>query len=416
MNILLIHQNFPGQYKHLAPALAAKGHRVVGLGERANLLQNPAPDGVERIGYDTPKGAGEGTHHYLRQFEAQVRRGQAVVRALHELKDKRNFVPDLICCHPGWGEGLYLRDIFPRARQLMFFEFYYRAEGSDVGFDPEFPTSYDDRFRIRTRNAPFLMALEDCDRGISPTRWQADQFPASYRDKIDVVHDGIDTDAVTPDDTAVLDIPERGLRLTRRDEVITYIGRGLEPYRGFHTLMRALPDIQRRRPNAHVVLVGGEAPSYGTGPKQGGSWLRLLLKELDGKLDMRRIHLLGRVAYPRFLTVLRVSSAHVYLTYPFVLSWSLMEAMAAGCAVVASATPPVQEVITDGQTGLLTGFFDQQGLADRLDAVLDHPDRMAQMRQAARAHIVQNYDLRRRCLPQQIELVQALAEGRPPRL
>ncbi|MFC5354341.1 glycosyltransferase family 4 protein [Azospirillum himalayense] len=411
MRLLFLHQNFPGQYKHLARHFAGLPQvQAVALGEAVNLKDRPAPPGIRLLGYRSPQGASAQTHHYLRSAEAAVRRGQTVARACLDLK-RQGFRPDLVCAHAGWGESLYIKDVFPDTKLLTFFEFYYQAEGGDLGFDPEFPASFDDRCRARTRNTTHLLSLAGTDWGITPTRWQHAQFPALARRCIDVVFDGIDTDAVTPDPGAMLRLAD-GTVLTRTDEVITYVARNLEPYRGFHVFMRALPEILRRRPKARVLIVGGDEVSYGCAPQDGRTWRAFMMGEVGARLDLGRVHFLGRVPYNRFLEILRVSGVHVYLTYPFVLSWSMMEAMAAGCAVVGSATGPVREVIADGDNGFLVDFFDWQAIADAVDRVFEEPGRCAAVRERARRTVVERYDLARCCLPDQLALLQDVLDGR----
>lgn len=413
MNILFVHQNFPGQYKHLAPAMAQQGNTVIGLGDAQNITQQPdnpfSQAGVKLITYKTPKGASPSTHHYIRGLESNVRRGQAIVRATMQLREQ-GFIPDIICAHPGWGEALYLKDVFPEAKHLYFLEFFYQAQGSDVGFDPEFPNQLDDLFRVRTKNATLLLSLEAMDWGISPTGWQRDQHPVVYRDRISVIHDGIDTETVKPNSEAQITV--EGQILTGKDEVITYIARNLEPYRGFHIFMRSLPEILRHRPNAHILILGGDDVSYGRRPPEGETYRQKYLAEIEDQIDRDRVHFLGKVPYPLYLSVLQISSVHVYLTYPFVLSWSMLEAMAAGCLVIGSATPPVKEVLHHNENGLLVDFFQTQQIVDAIDNVLDHPNRMQPLRKNARQTVVETFDLKSICLPRHIQLIKNLASQR----
>ena len=194
--------------------------------------------------------------------------------------------------------------------------------------------------------------------------------------------------------------------------MITFVSRRLEPYRGFHVFMRALPRLLRERPQAHVLIVGGDEAGYGQPPPGGGTWREVLWAEVGGVLDRSRVHFLGRVPYAEFVALLQLSSVHVYLTYPFVLSWSMIEAMACGCAVVASATPPVLEVIEDGGNGLLVDFFDTDRIVDAVSRVLDHPDRMRAMRAAARRTAIERYDFATVCLPRHVELIERIAARR----
>lgn len=409
MDILFVHQNFPGQYKHLAPTLAAEsGNRVIAVGEKQNILRRSQPNGVRVIAYPTPRGAGTHTHHYLRNTEAAVRRGQTVTRTVMNLQ-RNGFSPAIICAHPGWGETLFLKDVFPDAQLLTFCEFYYSAHGSDSNFDPEYPGKFDDTLRTRAKNSILLLSLEASDAGISPTQWQKRQHPDVFHERINVIHDGINTDTVHPDLTASLQLPD-GMKLSTMDEVITYVARNLEPYRGFHIFMRALPDILRARPKAHVLIVGGDDVSYGHRPAGKRCYRELMLEELGEKLGRQRVHFMGRVPYPMFIKILQISSAHVYLTYPFVLSWSMLEAMAAGCVVIGSSTPPVAEVIHHGENGLLVDFFSVSELADTVITVLTHPERARELRENARKFIIENYDLTTRCLPAQLALIKNLTQ------
>jgi len=407
MKLLFVHQNTPGQYKHLAPHMAAAGHEVVFVGK----AQRPLP-GVATVAYAPSRAPHKDGHHYLRGFEDQVLHGQAVARVGLDLV-KRGFVPDVICAHPGWGEALFLKDVFPDARLLAFCEFFYRSRGSDVGFDPAQPLTLDAACRIRCKNATLLTSLEAADWGVSPTEWQRRQHPEAWRSKISLVHDGVDTELCRPDGEAAFTLPD-GRALSRRDEVVTYIARNLEPYRGFPTFMHAAAEILRRRPKAEILVVGGDEVSYGARPADAPNWREKLLKEVQ--LDPGRIHFLGRVPYDQFLRIVQVSRAHVYLTYPFVLSWSMLEAMACGAVVVGSATPPVAEVIEDGRNGLLADFFDPKAVADRVEEALGAPERMEGIRAAARRTVVERYDLRSVCLPAQVRIIEDLHAGRTPAL
>lgn len=405
MKILFIHQNFPAQYRHIAAVLGqSAGHQVVALGDVVNIKRRPKIPGVNLVGYPVPASASPRTHHYVRPLEGAVRRGQGVVRACLELR-KHGFEPDVIYAHPGWGEALFLRDIYPKASITLYCEFYYRAGGADVGFDPEFPSSLDDTFRVRIKNATSLLSLEAADAGLSPTQWQRRAFPREFRNRIEVVHEGVDTDVVKPEPATEVILAEKKLKLTAQDEVVTYIARNLEPYRGFHIFMRAVPEIQKRRPRAHVLVVGDEGVSYGQALPKGQTYKQKMLDEIGGKIDMNRLHFLGPVPYETLLRVYQISSAHVYLTYPFVLSWSVLEAMAAGCAVVASRTAPVEEVIADRKNGFLVDFFKPEEVAARVDEVMENGPDVLAVRKQARRTVVGRYDLRRVCLPAHLELL-----------
>jgi glycosyltransferase involved in cell wall biosynthesis len=412
MRALFVHQNFPGQYRHIAPSLARRqGFQVVGLGE------NPgdALPGVHHVRYKAPPSGAKDVHRYVRRFENAVYRGQHVARACLALKE-RGFTPDIICCHPGWGEALFLKDVWPDARTLYYFEFYYRSSGADVGFDPPGqPVPIDDACRVRTLNSTHLLSLDSADWGQTPTRWQASRFPDWARQRMSVIHEGIDTDSIRRDDRASFALPD-GRRLTRDDEVVSFVSRGLEPYRGFHTFMRALPEIMANRPKAQIVLVGGDDPHYGAKPKEGGTWKDLLLNELGDRLDRSRLHFTGKIPHAALGALMSIAAAHVYLTYPFVLSWSLLEAMSSSCAIIGSRTAPVQEVITDGETGVLVDFFSPEEVAAAVIRALEDPPRMQPMREAARRLVREYYDLHRICLPKHLALIDDVAAGRTPQV
>ena len=403
MNILFVHQNFPGQYKHLAPALSKKGHRVVAIG-----IGDRKVDGVEYFHYRPKRGTSDKTHPWVTDFEAKVIRGEACALACNQLK-ARGFNPDVICAHPGWGEALLLREVWPQAKQLHFVEFFYGAIGKDVGFDPEFPSpEFSGNCRLRIKNTNNLLNLFDMDRGISPTSWQRSTVPEQFQKQIDVIHDGVDTERLRPEPSAVLHAKndrDEEIRITADNRVITFINRNLEPSRGYHQFMRALPMIQAMDPDIQVVIIGGDGVSYGAAPES-GSWKQKYLEEVADQIDLKRIHFLGKVSYSQFVSAMQISSAHIYLTYPFVLSWSMLEAMSLGAAIVGSRTPPVEEVINDHVNGRLVDFFDPQEIAQVAVEVANSTN--TEMRAKARQTIVDHYDLNSICLPRQIELIENL--------
>lgn len=402
---LFVHQNFPGQFLHVARALAERGNVVVAIADAKRLKDRPPlHPRIHHVGYPEPGGANRQTHAYLRGLEAHVRRGQAVFRVARKLF-AQGFRPDVVIAHPGWGEALFLRDAFPQARHINYLEFYYHATGSDVGFDPEFPASTDDILRLRIRNATQLLSFDAADAGISPMAWQKSRYPESWQARIAQLHDGIDTAMVIPDPAARVGAGDTALGAA--DEVVTYVARNLEPYRGFHTFMRAVPLILEQRPGAHVLIVGGDEVSYGRQLDGGGSYRQHYLKAWGQDVDRSRVRFLGRQPYADYLRTLQVSSVHVYLTYPFVLSWSMLEAMSAGCLVLGSNTPPVAEVVRDAENGFLADFFDAPALAGKVAELLAARHDMGAVRAAARETIRANYDLNAICLPRLLAFLSA---------
>ena len=385
MRILFCHQNFPGQFPHIAKHLAGiKGNQVVSISQpQAKGLAQ-----VQNLVYKPSRSITKSIHHYIAGLESAVLNGQAVAKTMEVLKHK-GFTPDVVIGHAGWGETLYVKDVFPTAKLINYFEFFYHAKGADTDFDPEFPNTLDDALRIRTKNSINLLALQASDAGISPTQWQKSLYPSEFQSKLSVIHEGVNTDVAKPNPKAEFTLPS-GKKLTLSDKVVTYVARNLEPYRGFHQLMRALPEICQRQPDCHVLIVGGDEISYGRKPQGGLSYREKLLQEVS--FDKNRVHFLGKLPYADYLSVLQISSAHVYLTVPFVLSWSMLEAMAAACVVIGSNTAPVLEALND-QNGVLVDFFSPSEIANKVDEVLSNPTKFVKMRQKARETIIKHYNV-----------------------
>ncbi len=382
------------------------GHDVRAITDAGNKAASPVP--VLRYSHKAEK-VDPAQTRLGRSYTTMSDRGVTVARFARGLRDK-GYVPDVIFGHSGWGETLFLKEVWPEAQLLVYAEFYYRGRGADSDFDAEFQSrSFDQVMIAQGRAAHMAQALSHADRGLSPTQWQADSHPPLLRRNIEVIFDGVNCDRLTPNEGATFTLPD-GRVLRRRDEVLTFVNRNLEPYRGYHIFMRALPDVLAARPEAQVVIVGGDEVSYGQPPKE-GKWKDIFLAEVQGRLDLSRVHFTGKLPYDRLVDLIHVSRVHAYLTYPFVLSWSMVETLAAGTLVVGSNTPPVAEVIRDGVNGKLVDFFDVPGWSAALTDALARPEAYQPLRDAARAMARERYDLRAVCLPRQVELLTRLARG-----
>lgn len=380
MKYLFIHQNFPAQFLHLLRHLAAENkHELLFITE---AQRNQLP-GVRKIVRAVSPPVSPDWNPLARDLEMALARAELVVRAALNLK-ALGFEPDIIIGHEGWGEMLHIKDVWPDAPVLGYQEFYYNLEGFDVGFDPEFPPSPDMAARIRAKNAVNLLTLSNPGLGQTPTTFQHSTYPAWAQEKIVVLREGVNLEVCKPDPTLRKRVVTlAGYRVKPNEKLVTYVVRDLEPYRGFHVFMRSLPRLLDARPDTRVILVGGDGVSYGARPKK-GTWREHMQDELAGRLDLSRVHFAGRVPYETFVKLLQRSDAHVYLTYPFVASWSLREAMATGCALVASDTAPVREFVTDGVSGRLTPFLEPDTIADRVLEVLEDTALAARLRHGAR--------------------------------
>lgn len=390
MNILFIHRKLPGQFQHLLVSFAADPrNRVFGICQAdAPILRNtPLLEKIHIAVYQKPHQTTPGVHPYAVEMERAIFNGQAVARVLQQLKEQGVRL-DLAIAHLSWGEALYFKDIFPHTPLIGYSEYYYHGQGTDVDFDPQYLSSIDHQLHVRTLNAQLLLGMVSCDVCVAPTCWQKHLFPTELQSKIRVIHEGVDVEQVKPDPHASLVLPD-GTSLSKQDEVITYTARNLEPYRGFPVFMRAVAEICQLRPKCHVIIAGGDEVSYSPHLPNGLTYRELALQECA--IDLQRVHFLGSVPYTTYLNILQISSVHIYLTYPFVLSWSLIEAMSAGCVIVASNTAPVAEVVQHDYNGLLVDFFEHQQIASSVNQVLNHPSRMQHLAINARNTIVQHY-------------------------
>ncbi len=389
MDILFIHPNHLGQFGRLAKKLAQdKDNSVYTIAEEKHVKKEI--ENITTYTYKDIEEISEEVHRYNRSMQKALIRADLVCSMLMD-KKRNGFEPDIIFVHTGWGESFYLKEIFPLTPVVGFFEYYYHSRGKDVGFDPEFPMFVDDIFRLKALNAIHLLSLESCDVRISPTQWQKSLFPKAYQNSIDVIHEGIDTQKIQANPDAIFFLND-GTNLNAGDEVLTYVSRSLEPYRGYHQFIRALPKILDARPNCHVVIVGNDDVSYGKKAPASKSYKDIYFDTIKNNIDLSRVHFTGVLEYEEYLKILQISTCHVYLTYPFVLSWSVLEALSTGCVVVGSNTDPVKEVISDEKNGLLVDFFDTDAIAQKVIDVLSNPQKFKHLSKNAREFVQKNYD------------------------
>jgi len=394
LKFLFVHQNFPGQYLHIVRSLLADNEAADGTHEIV-FMTEPNENylvGVRKVTYSRPPAAAAGVHRYASDFDLAMRRAEAAANGARQLK-QLGFLPDIIIGHHGWGELLNLADVYPGVPILGYFEFFYGTDNADVNCDPEFPLSPELFAGVRAKNCVNLMAFALEQHGQVPTRWQLGTYPQWARGWLHLLEEGVDLETCRP----APEMRRKTLRLgtltvSPKQRLVTYVARNLEPYRGFHTFMRALPAILDARPDIIVSIVGGDEVSYGSAhPK--GPWREVMLTELKGRLDLSRIHFMGKVPYEQHLALLKRSDAHVYLSYPFVASWSLREALACGCVVVGGDAQTISEFVTHGENGLLVPFLNSGALAKSVLHVLGDAKLDAQLRVGARAYAEQNLDL-----------------------
>ncbi len=405
MRILFMHNNFPGQYRRIYKYLEQfKDYRMAVV----TLKTNKQSFNLPRVDFALHREVKEDQHFALRSMEGAVLHGQAVYRALFDMK-KRGERPDIILAHSGWGSPMFIKDIFPDAKLLTYYEWYYHCHGGDGEFFRDEPYGPNDEVRIRLKNAPILQDLAAMDWGQSPTWFQQSQMPDLFRSRISVLHDGVDCEFFSPEPTAVLEIA--GKRFTADDEVITYIARGMEEYRGFPQFMEAVSRLQKIRPNLQTVVIGEDRIAYGSKRKDGKGLKSWALDTFD--FDMNRLHFVGNQPLSKLRDALRITKAHIYLTAPFVLSWSMMESMATGALIVGSKTACVEEMITHGENGLLVDFFDVDALTDTVVSVLEHPNKYLSLKNAARNRILTSYSVNE-LLPRYRSLIETVASGGVP--
>lgn len=384
MNILFIHYQLPGQFLHLIHFLSKHPHyNVYGICHKHVQESNDLTLYKELFVYEGDEFDAEPTHHYVADIQRCILRAQSIVKILQQCR-RNNIIFDLAVSHTGWGEALYFKDIYPETPLLGYVEFYFHAIGADAGFDSSHPISKDQSLQIKTLNSQLLLGMNECDVMVAPTNWQKSLFPDIFHSKINVIHEGVDVSICKPNSTIFFTLPN-GVELSKSDEVITYTSRNLEPYRGFPVFLKAIEKICQQRPYCHVIITGGDEVSYSKKLPDGQCYRELCLRSVS--LPDDRVHFLGKVPYSTHIQLLQLSSIHIYLTYPFVLSWSFIEAMACGCTIIASDTQPVMDVLEPNINGIAVNFFDDEEIVEQVNTIFNDSQRKKYLGRAARKKI-----------------------------
>ncbi|MEM6354384.1 MAG: glycosyltransferase [Pseudomonadota bacterium] len=384
MRIVFAHQNFPAQFGAFGGWLAQQGWDVAFLSAAETI--NP-PERTVAVRARPSREPAQETHRLARSMERAAINGHAMASAAMKLVEN-GFRPDVIMAHSGWGSGTFLKAVWPDAAFVPYLEWYYNAPATDRLPGETAEVTPDQRAVAISRNMPIIADLAQAAGALCPTLFQRDQLPAALRDGIAISHDGVDCTVNAPDREAQLEVG--GAPLPPEAEIVTYATRGMEPHRGFPEFMRALARLQQSRPRLHAVIGGEDRVCYGAALPEGESWKARLLSELD--LDLDRVHFVGLQPRPAYRRMLQASHAHIYLTVPFVLSWSLLEAMAVGAPIVASDVAPVREAMRDGIHGRLIDHTDIDALTGAMAATLDAPDAGRQMGLRARQQVLERYD------------------------
>lgn len=386
MKILFSHQNFPAQFGEFAIYLARAGWDVT----FATAAEHARPVGGVRILRMKPhREPAEGVHRFAMGLEKAAINGQAFANAAIAAK-RQGYAPDVVVAHAAWGSGMFAKSVWPGTRYVPYAEWFYGYPYIDA-LEPHDPAREEDgRAHALSRNAPILLDLVQADMVQCPSRFQADQFPDHLKQRITVLPDGVDTIKHAPAEMPAL--PQSASDVPPDAEVVTYATRGMEPHRGFPEFMRAVALLQASRPRLHAVIGGEDRVAYGRQLPEGDSWKKRMLAELD--LDESRLHFTGLLTRADYVRLLQSSHAHVYLTVPFVLSWSFLEAMSTGCAIVASDVAPVREAADHEVEARLVDHRNVESLAAAIAGLLDDREAARRLGQAARARILRDHDSR----------------------
>ena len=403
MKIIFSHQNFPAQFGEFAFFLARAGWDVT----FATAATAKSAGGVRILPMKPHREPTEGVHRFTLPMERAAINGQGFARSALAAQ-KQGYVPDVVMAHAGWGSGTFAKAVWPDVKFVSYAEWFYRYPYVDAMGEPDERPEVDQRGHALSRNAPLLLDLVQADQIQCPSLYQADQFPEPWRSLLTVMPDGLDAVLHAPAESPTL--PDAAGTLPPDAEIVTYATRGMEPHRGFPEFMRALEILQKRRPKLHAVIGGEDRVAYGRKLGEGDSWKTRMLRDLD--LDESRLHWTGLLPRGDYVRLLQAGHVHAYLTVPFVLSWSLLEAMSVGCTLVCSDVPPVREAAEDGVEALLIDHRAPEAVADAIARALDDRELAARLGQAARARILRDHD-RRWVFPARARMLADLVRGGP---
>lgn len=385
LNILFIHPNFPGQFKALINSLVShKNVRLAFITTRQDAEQR----GVIIKKYAAPERQVDGVHKYLRTLNQDMNGAQEITKAAIELA-REGFVATAVVGHIGWAGLMFMREVFPDAKLIGYTEWYFKWQNSWEHFSGE-KLNMDQKISTRMLNATSVLGIEALDACVTPTHWQRSVFPKMYQRNMHVIHEGIDTNTCEPQARRTLFVPGCLKPLSPELKLVTYVSRAMEPARGFFTFMDAAARLAKLDPEVQFVIVGRPHAAYSGSTGDGPTYKEQAIEKYD--VDMSRMHFCGKLQYDDYLQVLKNSSVHVHFSMPYTLSWSALEAMACGCAMVGSSNAPVNEAIEHDVNGRLVNFFDAEGLVREVQDLLADRNEAERLGLAARETVLSRYE------------------------
>ena len=382
MHLLLIHQNFPGQFRDLAPAWLASGHQVTAIGSTSAAPTGHQWHGLQYLQYR------------FEEKPSHLERGSAVAKLVQQLIEQ-DHPPDLVMSHSAWGESLCLRRVCRDVPWISYPELWGNPRSLGFGFDQSLDGLTPEATRFSSANLITELALLQSSASVVASRSQLLSFPKSLQHRLTLQPEGVDLQRIKPDASACLTIPKMGLEFRAGQPLVTFISRHLEPLRGLRQMLMAWPLVSQTIPEAQLLLVGGKGQGYSLQRPKGQNHLEDALNNLPDTTNRRTIHCLGRLPYEEMLTLLQCSACHVALSYPYTLSWSVLEALSCGVPVISNPDSPISvELGDDANKALaLVPFDDIASLSLKTIELLQHPQRARAMGAAGRSWIEQNASL-----------------------